>query len=175
MPGPQCHRRKAVSHLFHLWHPGVQAQQRQRGVQRVHRQQAQRHPQQDAPHQRGQQGIGQQQQWVAPQHHHHAQRTPQRRGPQTDVPIQIPRQVAVIPPAGVGQRLQRVACHPFHHGGHQRTEQEQEEHALLQFHKAHRNDGARHAVDDAQRPVEHAPVHIAAVDSGLKDHLQHPA
>ena len=135
----------------------------------------QQHPQGHGTHRDGNDAEQRQQQWVAPMDGDDAQRAPQQRGPQADVAVQVEPFIAVIPPAGTADPFQQVSGHPFQHGGIDSTEPEQENPALLQFAQSEADGQTAHAVQDAQRPVEHAPVLVAALAHGGGDHLAQPA
>ena len=155
--------------------PVPQPGQCQPGAQAVGRKDGQRCPQENVRRPGRDQPVQPEQQRRQPLDGDDAQHTPDRRGRQTDVSVQIEPAAGIIPPAGVGIAFQPVPGHPFHRCGVKRAAQEQKKPSPGQFLQADRDNAAGDAVDQAQRTVEHPPVPVPPLPQRGVNHFQHPA
>ena len=174
-PHPQRQVGKAVVDLVHSGQLVAQAAQGQRGAQQINDQQNGKDPQQNMRKPGGHQLVQTHQQRHQPLDGYQAQGTPDNGSRKADVPIQVPFAVRVIPPAGVAVVLQQMPGNPFHHRGIQRAEQKQEEPPAAQFPQGNGDQAAGNAVNQAQRPVQHAAVPVLAQPHCGGSNFQAPA
>ena len=108
-------------------------------------------------------------------HDHQRAHTPQQAEFQTDIAPDVKGKIAVIPPAGVVELIQRPAAHQFQRTGQDDAAYIQQQDAVLQGRKGKQHDDHAKAVDGADRAVEEAPVHQLTGGGGGVDNLQTPA
>ena len=108
-------------------------------------------------------------------HDHQRAHAPQQAEFQTDIAPDVKGKIAVIPPAGVVELIQRPAAHQFQCTGQDDAAYIQQQDAVLQGRKGKQHDDHAKAVDGADRAVEEAPVHQLTGGGGGIDDLQTPA
>ena len=136
------------------------------GVQKAH---------EDDPHKGRDQGYKIGHHRVHDAHDHQRAHTPQQAEFQTDIAPDVKGKIAVIPPAGVVELIQRPAAHQLQRTGQDDAAEIQQQDAVLQGRKGKQHDDHAKAVDGADRAVQKAPVHQLTGGGGSVDDLQTPA
>ena len=165
----------AVAQLLH----GVQRIGQRRGSNggshHVHRIYGVQKAHEDDPHKGRDQGYKVCHHRVHDAHDHQRAHAPQQAEFQTDIAPDIKGEIAVIPPAGVVDLVQRPAAHQLQRTGQDDAAEIQQQDAVLQGRKCKQHDNHAKAVDGADRAVEKAAVHQLAGGGGSIDDLQTPA
>ena len=135
-------------------------------VEQEHQDQA--HQRRDEGHRIGDDGVDE-------LHHDEGAHAPQQGKLQADIAADVEGVVAIIPPAGVVELVQRPAAHQFQRTGQDDAAEVEQEQAVRQGRQGEEDDDHAEAVDGADRAVQKAAVdQLAGRDGGIDD-LQTPA
>lgn len=108
-------------------------------------------------------------------HHDEGAHAPQQRELKADIAADVEGIIAVVPPAGVVELVQRPAACQFQRTGQDDAADVEQQQAVLQGRQQEENDDHAEAVDGADRTVQEAAVdQLAGGDGGVND-LKAPA
>ena len=108
-------------------------------------------------------------------HHHNGANAPQKGELQADISADVEGEVAVIPPPGVVELVERPAAHQLQYAGQDHAAEIEQQQVVCQRRKGEQHDNHAKAVDGADRAVQKAAVHQLAGGNGGIDDLQAPA
>ena len=145
------------------------------GAEEVDDEQYQDHQQDRVAHPLGEPVCEGGQQRIAYIHTEEGQQAPDDGIFQTDIAVEIPRFLGIIPPLLPEDALQQSACDQLHGGGQYHASQEQEEGRAAQFGQEDREQDGGYPVCGGEGGVEESAVDQAALPGGRQRGLQQPA
>ncbi|MPN29310.1 hypothetical protein SDC9_176762 [bioreactor metagenome] len=107
--------------------------------------------------------------------HHHDQQPPQQRKRQADIPAQVERFIAIIPPLGVKQLFQRIPGTQLQRAGQQCAAHKKQCQMVLYRPQHAQHDQHAKPVNRAHRAIQKTSVDQLAGIDGAEDHLTAPA